>query len=129
MKRIKLLAAVFSFSLLCGLALSPVGGVAALDTSNPLGEVCQGDASAACAKSSTGDAGGIVKRIISILLFIIGALAVIMLIYGGIQYATSSGDSGRVSKAKNTIMYSIVGLVLAVVAFALVDWVVGLFIK
>lgn len=129
MKKIKLFAAVFSFALLCGFALSPIGTVAALDTSNPLGEVCQDDASAACSKSSTGDAGGITKRIISILLFVVGGLAVIMLIFGGIQYATSSGDSGRVSKAKNTIMYSIVGLVLAVIAFALVDWVVGLFIK
>lgn len=128
MKRMKLFAAAFGFSLLCGFALSPVGSVAALDTSNPLGEVCQGDSSAACTKSSTGDAGGITKRIINILLFVIGALAAVMLIYGGILYATSTGDSGRVSKAKNTIMYSIVGLVLAVLAFAIVNWIVDLFV-
>lgn len=128
MKKIKLLVAVFSFSLLFGLALSPVGNVAALDTKNPLGDVCQGDSTAACAKSSTEDATGITKRVINILLYIIGALAGIMLIYGGILYATSTGDSGRVSKAKNTIMYSIVGLVLAVLAFAIVNWIVDLFV-
>lgn len=128
MKKIKLIAAVFGFSLLFGFALSPVGTVAALDTSNPLGEVCQGDSTAACSESSTGDAAGITKRIINILLFVIGALAAVMLIFGGILYATSSGDSGRVSKAKNTILYSIVGLVLAVLAFAIVNWVVDLFI-
>ena len=66
---------------------------------------------------------GIVTTIINILLFIIGIIAVVMLIIGGIRYAVSGGDSGAVTSAKNTILYAIVGLVIAVFAYAIVNWV------
>lgn len=69
------------------------------------------------------DGDGIVVTVINILLYIIGIIAVIMLIFGGIKYATSAGDSNKVTSAKNTIMYAIVGLVIAVFAYALVNWV------
>ena len=61
------------------------------------------------------------------MLFIIGVLSVIMIIYGGIIYVISAGDSGRVSKAKNTIMYAIVGLVVALLAYAIVNFVITRF--
>ena len=63
-------------------------------------------------------------NIINILLFIIGAVAVIMIIIGGIRYTTSNGDQGQVTSAKNTILYAIVGLVVAIMAFAIVNFVV-----
>ena len=63
------------------------------------------------------------STIIDTLLFVVGVLAVIMIIVGGIMYATSTGDSGRVSKAKNTMTYAIVGLVVAMAAYAIVHWV------
>ncbi|MFZ2560609.1 MAG: pilin [Candidatus Nanoperiomorbaceae bacterium] len=69
-------------------------------------------------------AGGIFQTVINILLFIIGILSVIMIIYSGIRYATSAGDTSRVTNAKNTLMYSIVGLVIAIFAYAIVNWVV-----
>ena len=62
---------------------------------------------------------------INIMLFIIGILSVIMLIYGGIRYVLSSGDSGAVTNAKNTIMYAIIGLVIAILAYAIVNFVIG----
>jgi ABC-type Fe3+ transport system permease subunit len=67
--------------------------------------------------------GGIVTTIINVLLFIIGILCVIMIIFGGIRYTTSTGDKGRVDGAKNTIIYAVVGLIVAIVAYALVNWV------
>jgi len=70
-------------------------------------------------------AGSIFTTVVNIMLFIIGALSVIMLIYGGIRYTTSAGDSGAVTSAKNTIMYAIIGLVVAFLAFAVVNWVLG----
>ena len=81
--------------------------------------------------SSQGDdvpqdlAGDVFKNIVNILLFIIGAVSVIMLIYGGIRYTTSGGNANSVTAAKNTIMYSIIGLVVAILAFAVVQFVVN----
>ncbi len=69
-------------------------------------------------------AGDVFKDVVNILLFIIGAVSVIMLIYGGIRYTTSGGNANSVTAAKNTIMYSIIGLVVAILAFAVVNFVV-----
>jgi len=68
-----------------------------------------------------------VAVIVNTLLFLVGAIAVIMIIVGGIMYTTSGGDSGQVTKAKNTIVYSVVGLVFAALAYPIVGYVVGLF--
>lgn len=69
--------------------------------------------------------GSIFTTVVNVLLFIIGALSVIMLIWGGIRYTTSGGNSSSVTAAKNTIMYAIIGLVVAFLAFAIVNWVLG----
>ena len=69
---------------------------------------------------------GIVTTVINIMLFIIGLLCVIMIIFGGIRYTTSNGDTKKVTDAKNTILYAVVGLVVAIVAYALVAWIVSL---
>lgn len=63
--------------------------------------------------------------IVNVLLFLIGAISVVMLIYGGIRYTTSGGNSASVTAAKNTILYAIIGLVVAFLAFAIVNWVLG----
>jgi multisubunit Na+/H+ antiporter MnhB subunit len=62
-----------------------------------------------------------------VLLFIIGAVSVIMLILGGIRYTESQGVSSAITGAKNTIVYSIVGIVVAILAFAAVNFVIGSF--
>jgi hypothetical protein len=67
--------------------------------------------------------GSIVNNVINIMLFIVGILCVVMIVYGGIRYTISRGDKGEVEGAKNTIMYAIIGLIVAIVAYALVNWV------
>jgi hypothetical protein len=67
----------------------------------------------------------IIPKVINIMLFIVGILAVVMLIYGGIRYTVSGGKPESVTAAKNTIMYAIVGLVVAILGYAVVHWVVG----
>ena len=67
----------------------------------------------------------IVPRIINLMLFIVGVLAIFMMIYGGIRYVLSGGDNGKVKDAKNTILYAIVGLVVAILGYAIVNWVVS----
>ncbi|MBQ6395988.1 hypothetical protein IJH89_00165 [Candidatus Saccharibacteria bacterium] len=71
------------------------------------------------------DLVGMVKTIINVILYIVGILAVVMIIYGGVQYTISAGDQGTVTKAKNTIIYGIVGLVIAILAYAIVAFVVS----
>jgi hypothetical protein len=69
--------------------------------------------------------GSIFTVIVNVLLFIIGAISVIMLIIGGFRYTVSAGDGNSVTAAKNTILYAIIGLVVAFLAFAVVNWVLG----
>ena len=70
-----------------------------------------------------GGEGSIFTKVVNVLLFLIGAISVIMLIYGGIRYTTSGGNSANVTAAKNTILYAIIGLIIAFLAFAVVNWV------
>lgn len=69
--------------------------------------------------------GGIFQTVTNILLFLIGAISVIMLIIGGIRYVVSGGDQAAVTSAKNTILYAIVGIVVAFLAFAAVSFVIN----
>ncbi|MGV9002133.1 MAG: hypothetical protein ACOH18_04255 [Candidatus Saccharimonadaceae bacterium] len=69
--------------------------------------------------------GGVITTVTNTLLFVVGALAVIMIIFGGIRYATSAGNSSSVTAAKNTILYALVGLIIAFLAFAAVNWVLS----
>ena len=67
---------------------------------------------------------GMVQKIINVILYIVGILAVVMVIFGGVQYTTSVGDQAKVTKAKNTILYGLIGLVVAILAYAIVTFVV-----
>jgi len=69
----------------------------------------------------------LVKQFVNIFLFAVGALSVIMLIWGGIRYTTSAGDSNKVTSAKNTVLYAIVGLVVSILAWAIVNMVIDKF--
>ena len=68
---------------------------------------------------------GIITTITNTMLFLVGALAVIMVIFGGFRYVTSAGNSSSVTAAKNTILYAIVGLVVAFLAYAAINFVIG----
>jgi hypothetical protein len=117
-------------------AFAFVGALVALPTTanaadcNPTGTSNPLQAGVDCAKPSGaqttlfGD-NSIFQTVANLLIFIVGIIAVIMLIIGGIRYAVSGGDQGAVTSAKNTILYAIIGLVIAFLAFAAVNWVIG----
>lgn len=69
--------------------------------------------------------GGIFQVISNVLIFLVGAIAVIYLIIGGLRYVTSGGDSKAVTAAKDTILYAIIGIVVAVISYALVTFVIS----
>ena len=80
----------------------------------------------AAQQAATGDSRDlmfILNLIINVALGVIGFVAVVMIIMGGVQYTTSSGDAAKVTKAKNTILYGVVGLVIALLAFAIVNFI------
>lgn len=123
MKKVKNL--LLSVALLLGVVAAPlVTATAAYADDQNVAAACEG------VKSISGDSdcksGGFtnfLQKIINLLLFLIGAIAVIVIIVAGIRYVVSGGDQGQITGAKNTILYAVVGLVVALMAFAIVNWV------
>ena len=123
------LVAVPVLTLSLSLALPAATYAADCNTNSPDITLGPGEG-AQCAKPSTSAENlfgpdGIFIKITNILLFVIGAIAVVMLIVGGIRYVISSGDQTAVTNAKNTILYAIIGIVVAFIAFAAVNFVTG----
>lgn len=69
----------------------------------------------------------LIKKIINLLLYVIGAVSVIMIVVGAIKYTVSNGDSNAMTSAKNTIFYAVIGLVVAIAGYAIVNFVVTYF--
>jgi len=67
------------------------------------------------------------KDVVDVLSLIVGVVSVIMIIIGGLRYITSSGDSGNVTNAKNTILYAVVGLIIVILAQVIVSFIVAQF--
>ena len=76
-----------------------------------------------CPADLFGDTG-VFKQVTNTILYIVGIIAVIMLIIGGIRYVISGGDAKKVTDAKNTVLYAIIGLIIAFLAFAIVNFVI-----
>lgn len=121
MKKITLFIAGFAISLFGALAVVPVSTTLALD---PLA-ICDDPANAgnAVCANRTDSAEELISTLVSVLLFIVGALSVVMIIYAGIRYVISAGNAAAVTSAKNTLLYAIVGLVVSFLAYAIVFWV------
>lgn len=83
--------------------------------------------SAVCKAQGTDDASSMVRIIINTLLIVLGMIAVVMIVIGGIRYTTSNGDSSAIKGAKDTILYAVVGLIVAIMSYAIVNFVVGAF--
>lgn len=82
-------------------------------------------AGAAGGTSGQTDLSASFQSVVNIMLFIIGAIAVIVIIIGGILYVVSTGDPAKTKRAKDTILYAVVGLVVAILAYAIVNFVVS----
>ena len=82
---------------------------------------------AACAQTSgvsgTLSVTSLIQTISNVLIFGVGAISVIVLIIGGLRYVVSGGNAAQVQGAKNTILYAIVGIVVSIAAYALVQFV------
>lgn len=90
-------------------------------------ETCSGNADSAVCKSTGDKADSMVKVVVNVILWALGIVSVIMVIIGGFMFVTSSGDPGRAKNARNTILYAVIGLVIAVSSYAIVNFVLGRF--
>ncbi len=97
----------------------------------PNGKTATGTSYNDACKSNGGVAGqqddlmGVLNVVINVVLGVIGFIAVAMIIMGGISFTTSQGDAAKTTKARNTILYGVVGLVVALLAFAIVNFVLS----
>lgn len=73
----------------------------------------------------TADFGALLTSVINWFLTLVGLIAVIMLIIGGFRYLTSGGNQEAVEKAKNTILYAIIGIVIVILSYAIVATITG----
>lgn len=111
---------ILAFILSITVAVVPVAGASAL-TLQDGAEAAQCDG---CPSNLFGDSG-VFKQVTNTILYIVGIIAVIMLIIGGIRYVVSGGDSKKVTDAKNTVLYAIIGLIICFLAFAIVNFVIS----
>ena len=82
--------------------------------------------SAACQDLSKPDGlSNTLKNATNTVLFIAGALAVIMIIYGSIRFMTAHGNEKQVESARLIVTYSVIGLIIAILAYALVNFVLS----
>lgn len=75
-------------------------------------------------KSIDGDKG-LIKTVVNVLLWAVGVLSVIMIIFSGFRYITSAGDTSKTKSAQSTLIYSVVGLIVAIMAWAIVNMVIN----
>lgn len=115
----KVLAAVMCLAM-AFTAVSPVSLPVYADAKD---EVKKGADMTNSGGSAKQDLPDVITTIINVMLFIAAALAVIMIIYGGIRYITAHGDEKQVKVAKDTIVYSVTGLIIAILAYALVTFI------
>jgi Type IV secretion system pilin len=126
MKRI-----IFTLLLVPMLTLLPMAGImepayAACGNSQAAKDVSKGIGQTGTTPSDCGQGAinNVIRQAVSILSILVGAAAVIAIIWGGFKYITSGGDSGKVGNAKSTLLYAVIGLAVAVVAQVIVNFVI-----
>lgn len=109
------------FIVVClGLVLFPQSVFAGTDAQKA---VC--DSLGGCPANDGTNINNILRVVLNILSFIAGVIAVIMIIISGIKFMTSQGDSGKVSSARNTIIYALIGILIVLLSQAIVQFVLN----
>jgi hypothetical protein len=127
MKNIKQLIMVCAVMAGIGFTALPASPASAINVFPKCGAAGGGGSTEVCKAANTDNATSMAKIIINTILYVLGILAVIMIIVSGIKYTVSAGDASKVKSAKDTLMYSIVGLVVAILAYAIVNFVITRF--
>lgn len=105
-------------------SLVPAGSASAVDI---ISQGCKGNGSSTVCQSKDDNATSMIKIVINTLFLVLGMVAVVMVVVGGFRYVTSGGDAGDVKAAKETILYSVVGLIIAILSYTIVNFVLKWF--
>lgn len=115
--------------------VSLTSGIALLGNLLIASSVGAADAIAAGAQAAKGagqtsdlfGAAGVFTTISNVMLYVIGAVSVVMIIIGGLRYVVSGGNSTAITAAKNTILYAVIGVMVALFAYAMINFVITSF--
>jgi O-antigen/teichoic acid export membrane protein len=124
MKRSKLVVMICALALVVGVLVLPVLPVGAVDV---ISDTCVQSPDSAICKGKDEKVQPVLKTVVDTLLFVVGIIAIVMIIVGAIRYTLSAGEAKKIEDAKNTILYAVIGLVVAFSAYAMISWVSGLF--
>ena len=117
MKKIVTITTALAFVMVGGFLLSQVASAVGIY------DACSTDPNNIVCANSSESVDPVIKTIIRYLLIISGIVSVVMVIIGGLKYSTSNGDSSKLSSAKNTILYAIIGVIISALAYGIVDYV------
>lgn len=123
-----LTGAATTATLLAGRALAATSATTTSDEVTTASNPVQEGAEAARGEGMPTDLigpDGTFTKITNTILYAVGIISVVMLIWGGIRYITSGGDSKKVTDAKNTILYAIIGLIVSILSYAIVNFVIN----
>ncbi len=114
-----IVAAVSFFAVVPAVQAIEVVRCEGIQTGGHVPAICEGDDEKLFGSDS------IWGNIISTLIFVIGAIALLMIVIGALRYTLSGGDQAQITSAKNTILYSVIGLVIALMAGGIIAFVLG----
>jgi hypothetical protein len=120
-QRIKNLIVALTIALTGSMMLSPALVSADLKGVNTL----NGSGSNQCDPNAGNKVDDIIAGVIKILSFIVGFVAVVMVIVGGLKFITANGDSGAIASARSTIIYALIGIAIVAIAQILVHFVIN----
>ncbi|CAN5657945.1 hypothetical protein BH23PAT2_BH23PAT2_06020 [soil metagenome] len=87
------------------------------------GAVCEENSRTLNEDESSGNVLDVASTVLDIFSYVIGVAAVVVLFISGVKFATSAGDPAKISNARNTIIYALIGIVVAVLAQSIVLFV------
>lgn len=131
---LKTLATLLTFSGFIGfsgLTTAPAFAEGEDKTTSAVSNVCNSSATREVKQAAGCDGNAdsirtIVQTILNSIIAVMGIVAVIFIVIGGVNYMTSQGDPGKLKKAKDTILYAVIGLVICALAFAIVNWTISI---
>lgn len=100
-----------------------------LKTNDACNKATDSDGNDACHAVTSSSQGGaltpmvIVTRGINIALVVLGGVSALMIVYAGFRFTLADGDPQKVKAARNTILYAVAGLVIAILAYGIVNWI------
>lgn len=131
---LKIIALTLAFSSLLTIPVSAVatsGTNGASSSGSTSSNICNSSANedvkrAAGCNGNENSIVTIIQVILNSVIAVVGIVAVIFVVMGGVNFMTSQGDPGKVAKARQTILYACIGLIVCALSFAIVNWTIGI---